>query len=368
MRFRIPVLTLALLCLCGCSSLLNRSYRQVRSHVTTTVDSSESEDILRAENYGELVNAVQFFVSQQRETGTIHVYGYPGTLESDLEAVCQELLTQDPLCCWALDDIQWSRSPMISYDECVFTFAYRIEPAEIAQVEKVVGSGAIRAKLAQAMSQFERRTVFLTTAYYAREDLLLQLCQQAYYTQPGYAMGYPQAEVKLYPPDAGHSPALVEVLLDYTASDALLRNQASKVAASAAKLVGTSPAQGQVGCWLLYSRLAQLDHYAPQGKSSVYAALVAGNSNSEGIALAYQFLCQQSGIECMLVSGTLDNVPHCWNLVSIDGEWYHLDVTTPEDQQHFLRGDREMKKRYVWDTEQYPACPVYVAQDATAVE
>lgn len=360
MKQRVFVLALALvLTLSGCSSLLSRSYRSVTPHMAQTSDPAgpEADEALRAETYGELVNDVQFFVAQGESDGVIHVYGYAGDLEADVQQVRQELLERDPLCCWALKDISWERSPLISYEEVRFRFDYRIDPGEIPHIQTAIGSAAIRQALAQTLAQFQQSLLLETSSYYGREDLLLQFIQQAYYAQPGLALGYPQVTLSLYPAEVTGPRVLVEIRLTYPAEPDRLQQQAQRTSAVAATLIGAAPAQGEVGCWLLYSRLSQLNHYAPGGEASVFAALVSGGADSEGMALAYQYLCQQSGMECLLVSGTRDGSPHCWNLVRPNEVWRHVDLTAAHDLQSFLRSDSQMDPRYIWDTEQVPACP-----------
>ena len=350
------LLAVFMLALSGCSSLLNRDYRSVSRHVSHTSD-TEDTSALRAETYSELVNDVQFFVSVGMQEGIVHLYRYSGDVESDLEAVRQELLTRDPLCTWALEDIQWSHSRIVSYDECVFTFTYRVDPAQIPSIYYTVGTTAIRELLETVLSQHDGTLLFQTSTYYAKADLLLSLVQEAYYALPGCALGYPDVTVKIYPQEEGGSQHLVEFNFSYPFSQSQLQEQSQRVAATAATLVGTSPAQGEVGCWLLYSRLAELDSYDPAGAASVYNALVDGGASSQGIALAYQYLCDQAGISCLTVQGTLDGSPHWWNLAETEDGWHHVDVTAGRSQEDFLFSDSEADLRYTWDVDNYPECP-----------
>lgn len=58
-----------------------------------------------------------------------------------------------------------------------------------------------------------------------------------------------------------------------------------------------------------------------------YGALVDGKAVCEGYARAMQSLLSCAGLESTLVSGTSKGMLHMWNLVKIDGDWYHLDAT-----------------------------------------
>lgn len=58
---------------------------------------------------------------------------------------------------------------------------------------------------------------------------------------------------------------------------------------------------------------------------SVYGALVDKKALCEGYAKAFSYLCNLCGIENMIVTG-YTNVDHMWNMVKLNGSWYHIDI------------------------------------------
>ncbi len=60
---------------------------------------------------------------------------------------------------------------------------------------------------------------------------------------------------------------------------------------------------------------------------SIYGALINGHAVCEGYARAFKLLCQSAGLECILVTGDSKGVGHLWNMVKLENEWYHVDVT-----------------------------------------
>jgi len=64
-----------------------------------------------------------------------------------------------------------------------------------------------------------------------------------------------------------------------------------------------------------------------ENKSDVYGALVRKKAACAGLAKSLNYLCRRAGIESLLITGEFD-VPHMWNMVKIESEWYHIDPTT----------------------------------------
>ena len=64
---------------------------------------------------------------------------------------------------------------------------------------------------------------------------------------------------------------------------------------------------------------------------TIYSVFVCRNSVCTGYAKAAQYLFKELGIESKLVFGTIHNAEkgsrHCWLLVKVNNQWYHLDPT-----------------------------------------
>ena len=67
---------------------------------------------------------------------------------------------------------------------------------------------------------------------------------------------------------------------------------------------------------------------------TAYGALASGRAVCEGYARAMELLCGKVGLSCRIVRGTADGVGHMWNLVRIDGAWYHFDATGMDTSRH----------------------------------
>ncbi len=97
----------------------------------------------------------------------------------------------------------------------------------------------------------------------------------------------------------------------------------------------------------------------PRISYTAYGALVNRTSVCAGYALAYERLMDQVGIPCEYVTGMTTRGSHAWNIIQIDGEWYHVDVTwddpTPDREgyvryKYFLKSDKAMSRDHIsWE-------------------
>lgn len=64
----------------------------------------------------------------------------------------------------------------------------------------------------------------------------------------------------------------------------------------------------------------------PEISHTSYGSLVEGMAVCDGYANAYAYIMEQKlGIPCKIVSS--ESMNHAWNMIEIDGQWYHVDVT-----------------------------------------
>ena len=77
-----------------------------------------------------------------------------------------------------------------------------------------------------------------------------------------------------------------------------------------------------------------------------YGALINGKAVCQGYAEAYMMLCSLAGLQCYRAAGMAGDWSHLWNIVKLDGKYYHVDVTwmDTDDPEHvseyyFLKSD-----------------------------
>ena len=93
--------------------------------------------------------------------------------------------------------------------------------------------------------------------------------------------------------------------------------------------------------------------------NNVYSALTTGKTICQGYAMTAYKMLNLAGIENKIIIGDLDGVAHGWNLVKLNGKWYHLDVTNNDvaNNKYFLKNDKALRNDgFTWEANDYPIC------------
>jgi hypothetical protein len=99
------------------------------------------------------------------------------------------------------------------------------------------------------------------------------------------------------------------------------------------------------------------------GCYSAYTALISKKAVCQAYSLLTHKLLNKAAIENRLISGKANDRDHMWNMVRLDGAWYHLDTTFDDpipdrpgvsSSDYFNITDAVMSKDHSWDTTLYP--------------
>lgn len=101
-----------------------------------------------------------------------------------------------------------------------------------------------------------------------------------------------------------------------------------------------------------YSELSAQEKEVTRYTHSEYGALVNGSAICTGYAAAFQYLCDLLGVTSIYADGyagyATGSTAHAWNMVWLDGAWYHVDVTWMDngwgnDYSYLLVSDEQIQ-------------------------
>ena len=79
---------------------------------------------------------------------------------------------------------------------------------------------------------------------------------------------------------------------------------------------------------------------------AAYAILKEGKGVCQAYALLAYRLLKEAGLDAYYVTGVAGGGPHAWNLVEVNGKWYHLDTTWNDPVLNASAGDMSDFVRY----------------------
>lgn len=115
--------------------------------------------------------------------------------------------------------------------------------------------------------------------------------------------------------------------------------------------------------------------YGPKGKKWYFTDLnsakaVRGNfsvntshalykekkGTSDAFANLFFKLAKTAKLDVKVVLGKKDKNRYAWNMVKVDGNWYHISTARGEKEKDtaYLKSDKTMKKAYSWEAKEYP--------------
>lgn len=356
--------------LSGCASILNGQTLSITAHdpVSTVTDS-----IITASTFDELKIDALEFIQNHYETALIRVDSYDGDItkiQQDIALLCTNIVDDEPLGAFAVKKMTGTVKKLGSYYEIEFHIIYKNVTKE--QIDSIIPVSTLRyfkSELQDTLVDYAPSTTILIKNIPLTSDEALEYVKQIYYENPMDIVMLPVTTAVFYP-DHG-TDRIIEFTFGYRYAQSILKVMEKSLKTSVQHIAESVSGNNDGAILLsLCQRLMEIVAYDSSTASggeyntqnisaTAYGALVTGSAVGEGYAMAYKALCDELGIECYVVVGTHDGSPHAWNIVALDGHYYHIDVSMCDlngMSAAFFKNDSEMQKNYIWDVSKYKVC------------
>ena len=349
----LPALVLALLLLGGCG-WMDGSYVSVTPHQVGLAQTGEGA-ALSVRSYTELRGALIGMIDSGTEKALFSLAEYPKEeVPEDLQRAVAYVQGIYPVGAYAVESIDYDFGTGLGASALSVDISYRRSREQIGGIRTVRWISGAKNEVENAMDQFAD-TLVLQIAGYQETDFSTIILDYAQRT-PDRIMEVPGVSVRVFP-DQGET-RVVELSFHYrTDREELraMREQVQPVFSSAALYVS-----GNAGERTKFSQLhtfltERFDAYTIEATvTPAYSLLCQGVGDSRAFAQVYAAMCSRIGLEARMVSGRRSGELWWWNMVQIDGSWYHLDLLAGKQ---FAPMSDEMMTGYEWDREAYPAAP-----------
>lgn len=355
MKKLLPILTLLLL-LTGCS-LIDDSYTVVQDHAAPVMTET---DAVTVSNYDELKYAILDLVDTRQESGVIQAVGYDGDASTDAAAAVYDVWNNDPDGNYAIEFITADCTQILTRSDITVTITYRENVLLPGAIPYVRGQSGIRTGINSALSKQES-TVTLRVSNYPEEVDLTTLVSEYCAANPLTVIEQPQVSAAVYPAEG--SVRIVELTLGYVhdaETRSSMQEQANSVADSAVAYVSHCEDNTERADLLVRYLLERFIYRFETTNTPAYSLLCEGVTDSRAMAQIFAELCEQTDLNCQVVSGYRNGVAYYWNILELNGGYSHVDLCRQAEEGRtslILYADSDMNS-YSWDHAAYPACGV----------
>lgn len=348
-------LLLALCCLlCGCDSVFDGSYHsrtfheEQGSHIQSNTITAFDKESLRT--------VMEDLVFSGTSAAVINVTDFDGSAETAMATVSDYIRTTYPLGAWAVDNLDYEIGPSGSMHAISVSITYLHSRAELRQVQTVADIQAASSAIGSAMEGCEASLVLLVENFVATD--FAQLAADFADENPHLVMESPQVLATCYP-ERGSS-RVVELYFTYQTSRESLRNMQNQVQPvfSAARLYVSGDGSERQKFSQLYAFLMErFDYTVETSITPAYSLLRHGVGDSDAFATVYAAMCRRADLTCLVINGTRDGEPWCWNMICDNGDYYHVDLLRCAEAGRLCPQTDEEMSGYVWDYSAYPKSP-----------
>lgn len=357
--------------LSGCASIFDQEYLTIEDYADSTASPQQPQGTVAVQNYLELKLAINKLVTAHEERGSLDFSGYDGeNIRDDLASACNDVRSETALAAYAVDYISYDLDRLVSYYEAE-VFIYYLHTAE--ELDAIVSTSTVSGlndAISAALDEMSTGLVVMVNASGAGEAEVAQYVTEAYFADPLSCVNRPVADVTMY--TGGGLQRIYEISIDYGASSPTLNSRKDILEGDLEELAARVTAQGSAYRALQAATvIMESCRSDAEAGNTFWDAVHLGAANSEGMALAFKALCDKVGVECLVVSGRLDRAEHYWNIITVDGASYHVDVSAAAElglAGTFLISDSDMWGHYWWDNERYPQCEGSLSYSALTEE
>ena len=348
-----------LLALCGCGSMFDKEYIAVGDYTPPSPASDTGEGRITVADLPELRLALLELVSDGvRESSIAFDADYEGEISEDMASACWQVRTQDALCAYCVENISYDLTKIVNYIEARISIRYSDAVCAPAEVLRRTYSSGMDELVREMMAEGKTRlAVLINSSYYSGEGME-ELVQNAYRKEPILSPCAPEISVMML--SGSDMQRLYEIDLDYGMEEDERERRLEELRALD-PFEGSASAELDEAHRALAATRWLSEHciYDPEGNSDLYSALIRGCADEEGMAYAFVHLCSLLGLDCRMVYGQRSWEDYCWNIVGIEGEYYHVDPALcagGDLDGGFLVRDELMWENCRWDVSAYPPC------------
>ena len=337
--------------LSGCS-WMDGSYVSVTPHHEEL--SGTQTDSMTAANYSELRSLLSELTEAGAESAVIYVPEYDrGDVEQGMMDAVRYITNILPLGAYAIDKVEYEIGTSAGQPAISVSISYLHGRSELRRIKEAGNMEIAGTIIKEALADCDDSVVIYVQKY---SDVdLVQLVADYAAERPDVVMEIPDVAIGVYPEQG--TRRVLELKFTYQTSRENLRTmktQVKRVFDSAALYINQNDAEEQKYTQLYTFLTERFEYKYETSITPSYSLLLHGVGDARTFAEVYAAMCRSAGLDCRMVSGTRSGEAWYWNLICVEGAYYHVDLIESRAAGQLTRALDEQMSSYVWDYSAYP--------------
>jgi len=357
------VLIISLSFTVGCANILDGEFEAITPHIAPPYEREPVEQISVSDI--DAFSEVLIKLIMAHETEAQIIYHHFGTedIGAEVELAAAQIMSDHPIGAYAVSTITVTATRIVTYFEVDVIIEYSKTIEELESIIPVAVEWHLMSELLDAMSHHTEQVVFRSTLQLTEETIAARV-RYIYYQNPSSIVMLPFVTVESFPEEGNDRIYVIQ--FGYMYASPIMRQYSGTlsvfVVQNAERIAGETDSLKLIS--LVRNLVASIEfeegpartisvHGAQNFSATAFGALVRGRAIGEGFAMAFKAISDELGFDNRIVLGYLDGLIHAWNIVYLDGYFYHIDVamsTVYGLERAFLKSDYEFEAMgYEWD-------------------
>ena len=355
------VLITVTLTLTGCVNLLEDFVETVTEHEVTPNVRPPTE-LVSVSDYDELIAEILRLIALYEAESQLLYFSHDGAdVQQEIERARFEILNDLPLGAYAVAEISINTTRIVTHYEIDISIEFSRTKEQIESIIAATTERFLRTQLLSRMSQYRDDIIFRTTMDLTEESVIA-LINDTYYQNPRRIVMLPIVTVEIFPEDgpdrifaigfgntenAAMLQQFGEILVQYVqrnADEATGNTEAEVLLSLVERLMGSTAFDEALA--------STITHGSQNFAATAFGALFREIAVGEGFAMALKALADELGFDCQVVLGYYEGRVHAWNIISLYGDYYHVDAAmcvVNGLETAFLKTDEDFAEKYEWD-------------------
>jgi len=347
----------------GCANILDDYFLSIERHDAPQYvrEPIEQISVSAVDEFEEVL--IDLIVAHEVEAQIIYHHLGAENIQVELEFAAAQVMRNHPIGAYAVSNITVNATRIVTYFEVNLTIEYSRTIEEVEAIVAVPSERHMINELTRLMSYHTGQAIFRSTLQFS-EEKISTLVRQIYYQNPGSIVMLPFVTVEKFPEIGDDRIYLIQFSYMFD-SDMMMLHSAMlshHIETNVERITGETDSLKLLELVRILVASTAFDegtagtisvHGTQNFSVTAYGALLRGHAVGEGFAMAFKAFSDEIGFDNRVVLGYLNGRIHAWNIVELEGYFYHIDVAMSVVygiEVAFLRTDDEFEEMgYVWD-------------------